>query len=175
MRKIIATPNEAKTAFAIPSEYSKALLLDWFKKYNRFEIIPIITESTKGRGYLEGAVIPQYCKWQYDVNPKDPQKDETRRFLFKRDFHYEVVTDRSGKPVRAPRSSKGMANEILNTWTEWASENGCPIPNPELYKLWRDEWSMNPRFPYYFEFLEVLGVEVDAMPSKETLSVLESR
>lgn len=173
MKKIVATPNETKTGFSIPSEYSKSMLKEWLKKYTRFEIVPIITETHKGRRYLEGAVIPSYCFFQYGIDPRDPQCDETRRYLFKRDFHYEIVTNRKGEPVRAPKSSKGQAMEILTLWTEWATENGCPVPSPDLYKLWRDKWAFDLRFPTYFDFLSFLKLEVDAMPSSETLSMLK--
>ncbi len=173
MRRIYAKPNNERTGFHIPSEYNKALLLEWFKKYKGFYIEPDIAESVKGRRYLEGAVIPEYCLFQYNIDPRDPNKSEQRRFLFKRDFNYEVVNDRDGNPVRAPISSKGIANEILNTWTEWATENGCKVPNPKLYKLWKNKYKIDARFPTFHDFLAFLKIDCDAMPSSETLSVLD--
>jgi hypothetical protein len=164
---IIAIPNEKKTAFAIPSDHAKSMLLSWFHKYEKFKIEPITEETRKGRKYLEGAVVPSYCKWQYGIDPRDPEKDEARRYLFKRDFNYEIITDRDGKPVRMPKSSRGQANAILERFTEWASENGCPIPNPALFKLYRDKWSMDPRFSSYHDFLDQLDLAEDAMPSTE--------
>lgn len=173
MRKVIAQPNETKRGFHFPSEYSRSLLLDWLKKYDKFEITPVIYDSYKSRRYLEGAVIPEYCRWQYNIDPRDPQRDEARRYLFKRDFNYEVITGKEGEPVRIPLSSKGKVREILEKFTEWASENGCKIPNPDLYKMWRDEWSMDLRFPTFHDFLTFLNLDCDAMPSRESLKILE--
>lgn len=171
--KIIAQPNKTKTGFSFKSKYTYQLFLDWLKKFKEFEIRPIRTESRKARGYLEGAIIPAYCHWQYGIDPRDRRRHEQRRFLFKRDFNYEIVNNRQGKPVRSPISSQGKAVDLANKYTEWAEQNGAPIPNPELYKLWRDEYSDDPRFPTFFEFLDFLGIECDAMPSGQTLKKLE--
>ena len=173
MQKITAVPNETKTGFHFPSAYNRATLLEWFKKFKAFEISPVDTESRRSRGYLEGAVVPAYCEWQYGINPKERGLHEQRRFLFKRDFNYEIVENRDGETVRAPVSSKGMAAALANTYTQWAEQNGAPIPNPELYKLWRDKYQIDPRFPTFFEFLEFLGLECDAMPSQTTLAKLK--
>lgn len=169
---MILEPNATKDGFSIPSEYNKSLLKDWLKKYKAFKLTPEIGETTNGRRYLEGAVIPHYCEWQYGVNARDTQKDEQRRFLFKKDFNYEIVKDRNGNPTKAPVSSKGLASQILNVFTRYAEENGCPIPNPDLYKLWRDKWSLDHRFPTFFDFLDFLDLQVDSMPSEQTLNQL---
>ena len=76
--KIIAVPNKDRTAFHIPSEFNRARLLEWLRKDDRFEITPVIRESVKTRRYLEGAVIPAYCKWQYGIDPRDHGMAETR-------------------------------------------------------------------------------------------------
>lgn len=174
MQKIIATPNKQRTGFSFPSEYSRAKLIEWLKKYKTFEISPVINESREVRGYLEGGIVPAYCEWQYGINARERGKSEQRRFLFKRDFNYEIVNDRDGNPVRSPKSSKGIAASITTTYTQWASENGAPIPNPELYKLWKNKYSLDDRFPTFFEFLDFLELECDAMPSSETLEKLET-
>lgn len=173
MKEITARANETKNGFTFPSEYSKALLLEWMKKYSKFKITPIDTETRKGRRYLEGAIIPEYCSFQYDIDPCELTKDEARRWLFKRDFNYNIIQDREGNPVRIPESSKGKANDLIQAWTQWATENGCKVPNPELYKLWRDKWKVDGRFPTFHEFLKFLKLDCDAMPSAETLKVLE--
>lgn len=128
-------------------------------------------ETRASRGYLEGAVIPAYCDWQYNIDPKAKEKDEARRYLFKKDFNYEIATRRDGQPQRIPLSTKGIVKQVLDRFTRYAEENGCPIPNPELYKVYKNRYSM--RFCTYQEFLDFLGLEVDAMPSNETLSVLD--
>jgi len=173
MLKITAQPNSTKNGFHFESEYNKARLLEWMKIYKWFEITPLVSEGIKGRRYLEGAVIPEYCKYQYNIDPRDPARDEARRMLFKTDFNYEIKTDRNGDPKRVPLSSKGKANEILTAFTNWATENGCKIPNPKLYKLWRDKWKTDMRFPTFHDFLFFLKLDCDAMPSNETLAQLE--
>lgn len=172
MLKVRAKANSLKNGFNFSSDHSKNLLLSWMKKWDDFYIMPIIKESPKNRRYVEGALIPAYCEWQYGINARDYGKDEQRRFLFKRDFNYEIVKDRKGDPIRSPISSKGLAKELSNRYTEWATENGAPIPNAELYKLWRDQYSLDDRFPMYFLFLDFLEIECDAMPSSQHLEKL---
>lgn len=170
--KMIAGPNDTANGFRL-SEYNSARLKEWMKKYKYFEIVPLIGDSPKGRRYLEGAVIPEYIYFQYGIDPRDQQRDEARRYLFKRDFNYEIIKDREGNPAKVPMSSVGKVKELLNEWTEWATENGCRIPNPELYKLYRDKWKVDVRFPTFHDFLTFLGLECDAMPSAQTLKKLE--
>jgi hypothetical protein len=170
--KIILTPNKDKTGFSVPSEYNKKVIADWVKTYKQFTLEPVVNESYKKRRYLEGAVIPAYCHWQYGIDPRDARKDEARRLLFKKDFHFEIGEDRAGNPVKIPTSSKGMAGQILEVFTRYAEENGCPIPNADLYKIWRDKWRIDIRFPTFFEFLDFLELQVDSMPSDTTLARL---
>lgn len=173
MLKITAQPNAQKNGFNFPSKYNKATLLEWFKKYKVFEISPVVNESQKSRGYLEGAVVDAYCEWQYGINPREKGRQEQKRFLFKRDFCYEIVNDKDGNPIRVPVSSKGKAAIVSNTYTQWAEENGAPIPNPALYKLWRDKYAIDIRFPTFFEFLDFLGLQCDALPTPQDLAKLK--
>lgn len=169
---MILEPNKERNGFSVPSEHNKSLLSDWLKKYSAFNLEPRINETIESRGFLEGAVVPAYCEWQYGVSAKDLGKSEQRRFLFKSDFNYEILKDRDGNPKKSPVSSKGLAQKVLQTFTRYAEENGCPIPNPDLYKLWKQKWSMDNRFPTYFDFLDFLDLQVDAMPSDQTLNKL---
>jgi len=47
MQKITAIPNETKNGFTFPSEYNKATLLEWMKKYRLFEIKPIVKRASR--------------------------------------------------------------------------------------------------------------------------------
>lgn len=172
MKPIKVTVNEKQNGFHIPSDFTRARLHEWMKQYRWFRIEPIESESINRRRYLEAAIIPEYCLYQYGINPRDPAKDEARRLLFKRDFNYEIVEKRDGTPERIPVSSKGKAREMVDKFVEWAEQNGCKIPNPELYKLWRDKWSMDMRFDTFHDFLAFLKLDCDAMPSNETLETL---
>jgi hypothetical protein len=169
---MILEPNSTKDGFYIPSEYNKGTLKDWLKKYKAFDLTPRVEESVSSRRFLEGAVIPAYCEWQYGINARDLGKDEARRLLFKQDFNYEILENRKGVPVKSPLSSKGLASQINQTYTRYAEENGAPIPNASLYKLWRDKWRLDHRFPTFFDFLDFLELQCDSMPSDQTLKKL---
>lgn len=175
MGKIIyAIPNKQKTAFHIPSDWSRSLLLEWFKKYKKFKIIPDEEDTIKGRSYLEGAVRVAYCEWQYGIDPRKNENKNQCRFLFMRDFNYDIIEDREGNPIRVPKdTSKGRVKDITNNYTDWAVKNGAPVPNPELFKLYRDKYKNDLRFSSFYEFLDFLGLDCDAMPSEETLSKLK--
>jgi len=170
--EIYATPNKDRNGFTVVNNYQRGQFFEWLKKYDSFKIEPVIQESSNRRRYLEGAVIPCYCKWQYAIDPREPGKADQRRVLFMRDFNSDIVTNRNGDPERVPLSSKGEVSNILNTYTRYAEENGAPIPNPELYKKWRDEYGMDIRFKDFYSWLEFLGIEEDAMPSAETFNKL---
>lgn len=172
--EIYLTPNKEKNGITIVNEYQKARFMEWLKKYNTFKIEPVAEDSQNGRRYLEGAVVPAYVKWQYGIDPREPGKSDVRRDLFMRDFNSDIVTNRNGNPERVAVSSKGEVKNILNNYTRYAEENGAPIPNPDLYKKWRDEWSMDIRFKNFYEWLDFLGIEEDAMPSAETFKKLDN-
>lgn len=170
--EIYAKPNETKNGFNIPSDYNKGRLLEWFKKYKYFKIIPVEEDTDNRIGYLEGAVIPAYGKWQYGIDPRDQERRNAARNLFKQDFNGEIIEDRNGNPTKISKSTKGKRAELLNKYTEWATENGAPIPNPDLYKTWRDKWSTDIRFYEYQDWLDFLGIDIDSMPSAETIAKL---
>lgn len=170
--KITAIPNKEKNGFSVPSPYNKKVLKDWLKQYPTFSIQPIVKEPPNKRRYLEGAIIPAYAHWQYGIDPRDPGLAEQRRYLFKRDFNFEVIKDRYGNPVRTVLSTKGKTKEIIETYVSWAMENGAPVPNPELFKTYRDMWASDLRFPTFHDWLEHLTIECDAMLSSETIDRL---
>lgn len=155
----------------IPSEYNRMRVKDLVRKekVTLFQMTPRVRASKNQRGYLEGAVIWVYANWQYGLDPRKPETHEQARYLFKQDFNYTVVKDKNGNPRRIPQSLKGKHAEALDTYVTWAQENGAPVPNEQLYKLWRDKYSMEPRWEHYWDFLEELELEHDAMPSSETI------
>jgi hypothetical protein len=170
--KLILEPNAAKNGFHSPTEYTKARLLEWLKKYRAFEVSPVVPESQQARGYLHGAVEPAWAKWQYGIDPREPGLGETRHYLFLRDFNSVIKENRNGDPERIPQSSQGKLRELLDAYTRYAEENGAPVPNPALFKLYRDKWRIDPRFPTFHDWLAFLHIEEDAMPSAETLASL---
>lgn len=174
MKPILLTAEPHKDSFklTIPSEFNRIRIKELVKndgvKY--FELRPRVRASRKQQGYLEGAVIWVYAKWQYGLDPRKPETHEQARYLFKRDFHYDVVKDKDGKPQRVPKSLRKKHAEALDTYVNWAQENGAPVPNEQLYKLWRDEYSMVPTWEHYWDWLDQLGLEHDAHPTRETIA-----
>lgn len=155
----------------IPSEYNRLRLREMVKHdhITLYELKPRVRASKAQRGYLEGAVIPAYGHWQYQLDPRKPADMKRARELFKLDFHYDVVRDRDGSPKRVPKSLKSSHRDALDAYMQLAPENGMPIPNESLYKTWRDEYSMDTRWENYWDFLDHLGLECDSMPSAQEL------
>ena len=173
MTVFLATAKDKGLDFGSPN--NRARFLEYIRKNPKakFKIIPQRYESRKMRRYLEGAVVPAYCQWQYEIDPTDTSLRDEARYMFMRDFHYRIINNRKGNPQRVPISSKSEAGPILEKYTNFASENGAPIPNPELFKIWRDKYSMDKRFNTFHDFLEFLNLQCDAMPSRETLKKLD--
>jgi hypothetical protein len=165
--------------FTFGSDFQKQKFLQYSQENPTqwYTLTPQKRESKKMRGYLEGGIVPSYCKWQYDIDPRDrsSQTAETRRWLFKRDFNGEILKSRDGTPLSVPQSTKGVLFDVTQKYVDYATEHGAPIPNPELFKMWRDEYSMELRFKTFHDFLDFLGVECDAMPSPATLKKLSTR
>lgn len=175
MKPLYLQVNDTRTAFKANSDYTKARLADLLKEYDLFEVKPVQPDTKNGRRYLEGAIIPSYCRYQYGIDPREQGKDEIRRYLFKRDFNYEIVEARTGEPVRVPLSSSGKVRDLIEAYTAWALENGAPVPNPELYKLYKDKYSTDFRWACFHDWLDFLGLAEDAMPSRETLAQLDTK
>ena len=173
MKALTLIANEKRNGFSTKSDFTRAKLAEWLKKYKHFSVVPKVTDSVKGRRYLEGATVPAYCEWQYGIPAAERGRGEARRDLFKRDFHYDIVKNRKGEPTRIPLSTVGFVNDVSTRYTEWAEQNGAPIPNPALFKLWRDQYSMDLRFEDFYDWLDFLGIDESTMPSKETLSKLD--
>lgn len=165
MKKIQVTATDK--GLRIESEYNRAVLKDWIAQGTvLFDLIPRIRGSKKQIGYLEGAVIPAYAHWQYGLDPRKPENARLARDLFKQDFWYTVIKDREGKPKKTLKSLKNAHREALDIYTEYAPENGAPIPNEALYKTWRDDYSMEQQYSNYYDWLDALGLDIDSMPSQ---------
>jgi hypothetical protein len=173
MKKILAQPNKEKTAFFIPSTHSRALLLSWLKKYKWFEIIPRSNHSRKAQAFLEAAVIPAWGKFNYGLDPRNPETIDKARELFKQDFHYEIVKDKNGNPRKIGLSLKDEHTRVLEKYNDYAAENGAPIPNPELFKMWRDKYSHDERWANFYDWLDAIKLDVDSMPSREVFAIFD--
>lgn len=170
--KILVTAT--KQGLKIESEYNRIRVRQMVKDGTTlFELTPRIRASRKQQGYVEGALVGAWAKYQYGIDPRDPSQRDTARLLFKQDWNNTVIKDKDGKPRRVALSLKGKHKEVLDKYMELAPENGYPIPNSELYLKWRDEFSMMPEWADYWDWLNFLGIEEDAMPSEETFTKLK--
>jgi len=89
-----------------------------------------------------------------------------------RDFHCKIVKNRTGEPVRVPLSTRGCVREITDNYSRWAEENSAPIPNPDLFKKYKNEYSMDMRWDCFHDWLDALGLASDSMPSAEVFEQL---
>lgn len=173
MSKILIQATEK--GLSIPSEYNKLKVQQMIKDGTTlFELTPRIRASRKQQGYVEGALIGAWGKYQYDIDPRDPMKRELARTLFKQDWNHVIIKDKDGKPRKVAQSLSGKHKQVLDKYMELAPENGYPIPNNELYIKWRDEYSMMPEWADYWDWLAFLGLEEDSMPSQETFNKLKN-
>lgn len=175
MKEITVTTIKEGTPIQlwIPSEWNAQIFRQWQKTDGYFRIRPVKRQTKQQVKYLEGAVIPCWGKYQYGIDPRNHEMAETARTLFKQDFNHIIIKDVKGNPRRVAQSLKGKHIEVLDKYTEYAKENGYPIPNEDLYKLWRDKYSMDLRWISYWDWLEAVGLEVDTMPSDQTIKRLD--
>lgn len=171
MGKILIQATE--TGLTIPSEYNRLRVKQMVKDGTTlFELVPRIRASKKQRGYVEGAIMPAWGKYQYNLDPRDPKNELVARNLFKQDFWYDIIKDKDGNPKKTLKSLSGSHKEVLDKYMDLAPENGYPIPNEKLYLKWRDEYSMDIRWESYWDWLDFLGLEEDSMPSAEAFNKL---
>jgi len=173
LKPIHAKPNKEKTALHFPSDYNRQILLSWLKKYEWIELRPKPKRSRKRQAFLEAAVIPAWGQFNYGLDPTNPEDVAKARILFKQDFHFEIIKDKNGNPKRLEKSLAGHHADVLEKYTEYAEANGAPIPNAELYKIYRDQFAHEWRWENYYDWLHFLGLEVDSMPSAETFKKLQ--
>lgn len=138
--KIVNGKPQATSAFA------KADFHDWMSKNEGKFIIVTPREkiSKEKRGYFEGALIPAYCTWHEALDPHNPEHRDLVREMFKTEFNGTFVKGLWEKPHKIPRSTSRLSNQefgqFLERITDYFEQNQIPIPDPELYKRWVDEY-----------------------------------
>jgi hypothetical protein len=134
-----------KGGLQFKSDYHKASFSEWLKtivgKDVRIELAknPVSTEM---RGYYFGAVIPivrKTCKeWEKLTG------DELHEVLKKQFCYFDAWnnitkrTERFGQPVMSERSTTQKAMIFLQDIAGYLAECGLTMPDPELYKKFRD-------------------------------------
>lgn len=109
----------------------------------RLRITPDLPESRLLRRYFEGGIIAALCEYTDGYDRRNPADREAMRDVVMREFNGELRPDLHGNMVHVARSSKGREalNALVERVTDYMAENGIPIPNPDLFKRWRDEFS----------------------------------
>lgn len=122
-------------------------------------------ESQDLRGYFEGAIVPEICQsWEW-CNPQSADDLVACRELLKTEFNGRWVPTPSGGRRKVAMSSKTqkVLRPMVNRITQWMAEQGIPIPDPNLYKKWRDSGLMADAGSYR-EWLQMQGIKSDGTP-----------
>lgn len=117
-------------------------------------------QITQGqRGYIYGALAPAYCEHSENYDPLNLDHVEEVAELLLAYAHGETKTGIDGKPLTLRRSTKSddMDSEEYRIGKEkivhYFEEHSIPVPDPELYKKWRDEWSLGEPDLNYWQWL----------------------
>jgi hypothetical protein len=123
---------------------NSAIFLDFVRKNPRvpWRLAPILPESNKQRGYLEGAVIPLVAYYQDGMDHRSSEDVRTVREWLKEEFNGQMVV-LCGKAHLIAKSTKGREalQAFLERVTVWLVENYSPPAealDPESFKTWRD-------------------------------------
>jgi hypothetical protein len=154
-----------------------------FKEFHKknpnviFELKPRQKISPEARGYFEGALVPAYCDWAEGLNPLDKNDNDAVRELFKREFNGRWITGLDGQKVKVGQSTtlfsrRDFREVFIDKIVTYFMENQIPIPNPDLYKKWRDEWVHKEPELNFWQFLRKHkikpdGTQIDLKPLNE--------
>lgn len=132
------------------SQYNEMRFRDFIKKNPNaiYELKPKQKISPEARGYFEGALVPAYCEYQEGLNPLNKDDLDAVRDMFKAEFNPRWIVDLHGKPKKVGRSTKTLSRHdfrevFIQKIVDYFVENQIPVPNPDLYKKWRDEYFHN--------------------------------
>jgi hypothetical protein len=138
-----------------------------FAKFRRdnpgmvLKIIPVLPESNKQRGSLEGAVIPLVTFYQDGMDHRNGDDCRKVREWLKGEFNGELVVV-GGKTHRIGKSTKGrkVLQPFLERVIDWLVENYSPpheALDPEAFKVWRDTIFPSGGPESYIEYLVESG------------------
>lgn len=126
------------------SDYHKQKLKEWIAKNPNtpFQIVPVLPESNKQRGFFEGALCPLIAFYQEGMDHRNHIDVTKVREWLKLEFNSDFVTIR-GKTNKIALSTKNQLNKgFLEKVIEYLVENYSPPSesfDPSKYKRWRDE------------------------------------
>lgn len=126
-----------------------------------FELRPLLPESSKQRGFFEGAIVPLITFYQEGMDYKNSQHLVAVREWLKIEFNGEMIQI-GGKVHKVAKSTKNALNQgFLERVMDWLVENYAPpveVIDPKHYKHWKDAI-----FPYkgadnYIDYLRSLNL-----------------
>lgn len=158
--------KDGKPAMSFGSDEGRIRFTTWMKKnVGKFGTIEPRDKITReARGYFEGALCPSYLVWM-KANPHDKDNLEAVREIFKLEFNGQLRKGLDGKPMKLAKSTARLTRVEFREFTtkiiEYFVENGIPVPNPDLYKKWADEWRGDYPLLSFWQFLEHFDIKCD--------------
>lgn len=149
--------------FNLGSEYNRAQFINWTRANigARVGISLLLPESSKQRGFFEGAICPMVAFFQEGMNHRNYEDIKTVREMLKIEFN-GVYVNIKNKSTKIGGSTKGELNQgFLDRVVDWMEEqygiNRAEVLNPNEYKKWRNEV-----FPYggpddFIDYLVSIG------------------
>lgn len=130
----------------VMSDYSKLMLRKVAKEHpgTRFKIEQLLPESSKLRGYFEGALIPLYMFFQENLDHRDSSQHEIAREQVKMAFNADITFNPiTGSTEKIALSTKGrvVLQRVSEDLQDWLVEQYAVRPevlDPKNYKHWRD-------------------------------------
>ena len=109
-----------------------------------YKVTAELPESNEMRGYFEGPLMKQFVEKVYLIpNPTTQQIKDRRQEVKLHFIGYDTNQTPFGE-ISVPRSTKGREalTKIVEAMVEYLEENKIEVPNTDLYKYWRDKYSM---------------------------------
>jgi len=143
--------------------YERAHLKEFILKNPNmpFELVPLLPESKKQRGFFEGAVVPLMTFYQEGMDHRSHKDRAIVREWLKLEFNGELITV-GGKTHRIAKSTKRELNSgFLERVIEYMVDNYAPPMeslSPAKFKDWRDRI-----FPYggadnFIDYLQEIAI-----------------
>lgn len=106
-----------------------------------FKLKPYYPESSKQRGWFEGALVTLVTFYQEGMDYRNSKDLETVREWLKLEFNGRYITIQGISHKVAQTTKHALNNGFLDRVTDWLIENYEPpleALNPESYKNWKD-------------------------------------
>lgn len=121
-----------------------------------FEIKPIFAESSRQRGWFEGALVPLVTFYQEGMDFRNSKDNEKVRNWLKIEFNGELVVIGSKTHKVAQSTSQKLNSGFLERIVDWLEVNYAPpveALDPKSWKYWHDAIYPNGGPDTYIEYL----------------------